>query len=101
MAFKRFVDYVPMTIDFEMLKRFNRKLHEVLFKELAMGAEDARIRCEAFLAEAPEVINRRNGLSGKLVRLDSARLELQKVRNAVSVAPNLTRLHVRHLHPPV
>ena len=82
MAFKRFVDYVPMIIDFEMLKRFNRTLDEVLFKELALGAEDARIRCKAFFDEPPEVINRRNGLSGKLVRLDAARLELQKVRKA-------------------
>ena len=83
MAFKRFVDYVPMIIDFEMLKRFNRTLDEVLFKDLAMGAEDARIRCKAFLDESLEVINRRNGLSGKLVRLVVARLELQKVHKAI------------------
>ena len=81
-----------MIIDFEMLKRFNRTLDEVLFKELAMGAEDARIRCKAFLDEPPEVINRRNGLSGKLARLEAARLELQKVRQAVfcRTYPNLT-----------
>ena len=83
MAFKRFVDYVPMIIDFEMLKRFNRTLDEMLFKALAMGAEDARVRCEAFLDETPEVITRRNGLSGKLARLEAARLELQKVRKVV------------------
>jgi hypothetical protein len=89
-AFKRFVDYVPMIIDFEMLKRFNRTIDEVLFKELAMGAEDARIRCKEFLDEAPEIINRRNGLSGKLVRLESARLELQKVRTTDSTIFILT-----------
>ena len=83
MAFKRFVDYVPMIIDFEMLKRFNRTLEETLFKELAMGAEDARARCQEFLDEAPEIINRRNGLSGKLMRLEAARFELQKVCTAV------------------
>jgi hypothetical protein len=78
-AFKRFVDYVPMIIDFEMLKRFNRTIEEILFKELALGADNARMQCKAFLDEAPEVINRRNDLSGKLMRLDAARLELQKV----------------------
>ena len=83
MAFKRFVDYVPMIIDFEMLKRFNRTLEETLFKELAMGAEDARVRCKELLDEAPEVVNRRNGLSGKLQRLEAARFELQKVCTAV------------------
>ena len=79
MAFKRFVDYVPMIIDFEMLKRFNRTIDEILFKELALGSENAHARCRAFLDEAPEVINRRNDLSGKLVRLEAARLEVQKV----------------------
>ena len=79
MAFKRFVDYVPMIIDFEMLKRFNRTSDEILFKELALGTENAHARCKAFLDEAPEVINRRNDLFGKLVRLEAARLEVQKV----------------------
>ena len=72
-----------MILDFEMLKRFNRTIDEILFKELALGAEDARMRCKEFLDEAPEVINQRNGLAGKLARLEPARLELQKVRSAV------------------
>src|SRR5258706_11712912 len=73
-----------MIIDFEMLKRFNRTIDDILFKELALGADNAHIRCKVFLDEAPEVINRRNDLSGKLVKLEAARLELQKVGNAVS-----------------
>src|SRR5258706_9127542 len=68
-----------MIIDFEMLKRFNRTIDDILFKELALGAENAHIQCKAFLDEAPEVINRRNDLSGKLVKLEAARLEVQKV----------------------
>src|SRR5258706_14173314 len=68
-----------MIIDFEMLKRFNRTIDEILFKELALGAENAHIQCKAFLDEAPEGINRRNDLSGKLVELEAARLEVQKV----------------------
>ena len=79
MAFKRFVDYVPMIIDFEMLKRFNRTINEILFKELALGADNARIQCKAFLDEAPEVVNRRNDLTGILIKLEAARLEVQKV----------------------
>jgi hypothetical protein len=78
-AFKRFVDYVPMIIDFEMLKRFNRTIDEILFKELALGTEDARMRCKELLDEAPAVINRRNDLTGKLAKLEAARLEVQKV----------------------
>ena len=83
MAFKRFVDYVPMIIDFEMLKRFNRTIDDILFKELALGTENAHARCKAFLDEAPEVINRRNDLSGKLVKLEAARLEVQKVGDSL------------------
>jgi hypothetical protein len=68
-----------MIIDFEMLKRFNRTIDEILFKELALGAESARERCKALLDEAPEVINRRNDLTEKLAKLEAARLEVQKV----------------------
>ena len=90
MAFKRFVDYVPMIIDFEMLKRFNRTIDEILFKELALGAENAHLICKAFLDEAPEVINRRNDLAGKVVKLEIARLEVQKVGKTGSSFPILT-----------
>ena len=68
-----------MIIDFEMLKGFNRTINEILFKELALGADNARMRCKEFLDEAPEVINRRNDLTGKLMKLEAARLEVQKV----------------------
>ena len=68
-----------MIIDFEMLKGFNRTINEILFKELALGADNAQIRCKAFLDEAPEVVNRRNDLTGKLMKLEAARLEVQKV----------------------
>ena len=80
-----------MIIDFEMLKRFNRTIDEILFKELALGADNAHTRCKAFPDEAPEVINRRNDLSGKLVKVEAARLELQKVgQSRFSTASLLT-----------
>ena len=78
-AYKRFVDYVPMIIDYHLLKGFNRTIHEFLFKSLALGGEDARERCTAYLEEEPEIVNRRLSLSSMLNRMEIARIELLKV----------------------
>ena len=78
-AYKRFVDYVPMIIDYHLLKDFNRTIHDFLFKHLALGDEDAREICTTYLEEDPEVVTRRVTLSGLLDRMETARIELQKV----------------------
>lgn len=78
-AYKRFVDYVPMIIDYHLLKGFNRTIHDFLFKALALGAVDARERCARYLEEEPEIVNRRTALSSMLARMEVARIELVKV----------------------
>jgi len=78
-AYKRFVDYVPMIIDYHLLKGFNRTIHDFLFKSLALGGEDARERCTTYLEEDPEIVNQRTTLSSMLNRMEIARVELLKV----------------------
>ena len=78
-AYKRFVDYVPMIIDYHLLKGFNRTIHDFLFKSLALGGEDARERCATYLEEDPEIVNQRTTLSSMLNRMEIARVELLKV----------------------
>lgn len=68
-----------MIIDYHLLKGFNRTIHEFLFKSLALGGEDARERCTAYLEEEPEIVNKRLSLSSMLNRMEIARIELLKV----------------------
>jgi hypothetical protein len=78
-AYKRFVDYVPMIIDYHLLKGFNRTIHDFLFKCLELGEHDARERCARFLEEDASIVNRRKTLSIMLQRMEIARVELLKV----------------------
>jgi Dynamin GTPase effector domain len=68
-----------MIIDYHLLKGFNRTVHDFLFKQLALGEEGARERCATYLEEEPEVVTRRTTLSSMLNRMETARVELQKV----------------------
>jgi len=98
-AYKRFVDYVPMIIDYHLLKGFNRTIHDFLFKSLALGGEDACERCTMYLEEDPEVVNQRTTLSSMLNRMEIARVELLKVScyYFFVTACELRAVH-RHLH---
>jgi len=77
-AYKRFVDCVPMIVDYHLLKGFNRTIHDFLFKHLALGEEDARDVCAMYLEEEPDVVSRRTTLMSMLNRMETARVELQK-----------------------
>ncbi|KIM31730.1 hypothetical protein M408DRAFT_237585 [Serendipita vermifera MAFF 305830] len=78
-AFKRFVDYIPMIIDFELLKGFDRTLGDALFEGLALGDDQLRQRCSAFLKEDPGVVRRRESLYQDLERFESALDDLQNI----------------------
>ncbi|KIM19796.1 hypothetical protein M408DRAFT_334259 [Serendipita vermifera MAFF 305830] len=78
-AFKRFVDYIPMIIDFELLKGFDRTLDDALFKGMALGEDQLRQRCEAFLKEDPAIVRRRELLHRDLERFESALYDLQNI----------------------
>jgi Dynamin GTPase effector domain len=78
-AFKRFVDYIPMIIDFELLKGFERTLDDALFKGMALGEDQARKHCAAFLKEDPAIIRRRESLHQDLERFEAALADLQNI----------------------
>lgn len=78
-AFKRFVDYLPMIIDLELLKNFSRTVQGALLAGLALGDSDAKERCEGLLEEDPDVRQKRDALLNKSKILQRARIELQKV----------------------
>jgi len=78
-AFKRFVDYIPMIIDFELFKGFERTLDDALFKGMALGEDQNRQRCAAFLKEDPAIIRRRESLHQDLERFEAALADLQNI----------------------
>ncbi|KIM31729.1 hypothetical protein M408DRAFT_327180 [Serendipita vermifera MAFF 305830] len=78
-AFKRFVDNIPMILDYELLKGFNRTLSEALFKGLNISGKDAHARSSGFLKEDPTVVRRREGLEQDLKRLEAALADLQNI----------------------
>jgi Dynamin GTPase effector domain len=78
-AFKRFADYIPMIIDFELLKGFERTLDDALFKGMALGEDQVRQRCAAFLKEDPAIVRRRKSLHQDLERFEAALADLQNI----------------------
>jgi hypothetical protein len=78
-AFKRFVDYMSMVIDFELLKGFNRTLDDALLKGLGLGEDQLSQRCLAYLKEDPEIVRHRNSLHQDLERFEAALADLQNI----------------------
>jgi len=78
-AFKRFVDYISMIIDFELLKGFERTLNDALYKGLGLGEDQLRQRCSTFLKEDPDIVRRRDSLHQDLERFEAALADLQRI----------------------
>jgi len=80
-AFKRFADMVPMTIDQELLRGldWNRGLHSDLTKGLEITGPGSLDKAKEYLQEPPDVKSRRESLSKKCERLLSAKRELQSL----------------------
>lgn len=78
MAYKRFVDNVPMAIDYELILGINRdrQLERVLRNGLGITGSDTNKRCREFLAEPPHIVSRRRDLLKRRERLESAKREL-------------------------
>ncbi|KAI0245062.1 P-loop containing nucleoside triphosphate hydrolase protein [Lactifluus subvellereus] len=75
-AYKRFVDNVPMGIDRTMLRGMIAGLKEVLLKGLAISGPDGYQRCRTLLSEPEDIVERRSELQKRRQRLMSARKEL-------------------------
>ncbi|KAF9807180.1 hypothetical protein IEO21_08339 [Rhodonia placenta] len=77
-AYKRFVDYVPMAIDHELVLGLSRdgSLENVLLKGLGITGAEGQRRCQEFLQEPRDVVKRRQELQKRWERLETARKEL-------------------------
>ncbi|PVF98611.1 hypothetical protein CPB86DRAFT_784651 [Serendipita vermifera] len=78
-AFKRFVDYVPMIIDYELFKGFERTINNAFVKGLELGESQLRERCAAYLEQDPEIVERRETLKRDYTRFESALEDLQNI----------------------
>ncbi|KAG8846837.1 hypothetical protein FRB91_000412 [Serendipita sp. 411] len=78
-AFKRFVDYLAMIIDFNLLKGLDRTIYDALFTGLSLGKYNVRERASNFLKEDPDISRRRTILDQDLERFTNARLEFENI----------------------
>ncbi|CAG8726015.1 12894_t:CDS:2, partial [Acaulospora colombiana] len=78
-AFKRFVDYVPMIIDYELFKGFERTMNNAFVKGLELGESQLRERFAAYLEQDPELVERRETLKRDYSRFESALEDLQNI----------------------
>ncbi|KAI5982232.1 P-loop containing nucleoside triphosphate hydrolase protein [Pisolithus albus] len=78
-AYRRFVDMIPLAIDYEMVRGLERGLDEALLEGLQVTGEDAHERCTAMLQEPAAISSKRQELSKKLERLRAARTELKRL----------------------
>lgn len=84
-AYKRFIDYVPMIIDRNLLRQFDKELIFALTKGLALGEEGSSERCAALLQEDPDVEQERDSLRRTLQRFEGARAKLQSIPGIISI----------------
>ncbi|KAI9465220.1 P-loop containing nucleoside triphosphate hydrolase protein [Lactarius psammicola] len=75
-AYKRFVDNVPMSIDRAMVRGLTPDLEKVLFNGLSINGPGGYERCRRLLSEPEDIVERRSELEKRRQRLLSARKEL-------------------------
>ena len=78
-AYKRFIDMVPMAIDYELVRGLERGLDRALRDGLQLTGTHAHERCAAMLQEPASVAMKRQEVLKKLERLREARKELRKL----------------------
>ncbi|TFY83230.1 hypothetical protein EWM64_g795 [Hericium alpestre] len=76
-AYKRFVDNVPMTLDQALVLDISKGLDKVIFHGLGVNGEDFAESCRRFLAEPESIRTQRQQLVRKKERLLSARTEIE------------------------
>jgi hypothetical protein len=75
-AYKRFVDNVPMGIDRTLLRGVIVGLEAALFSGLAINGPTGYERCRVLLSEPEDIVERRSELQKRRLRLLSAKGEL-------------------------
>ena len=79
MAYKRFVDMVPMTLDQGLIRGLTSGLENALFVGLGVSGPQGFENCRRLLQEPPNIVERRDELKKRRDRLNSARRELMDV----------------------
>ncbi len=79
MAYKRFVDNVPMGIDRTLVRGVTRDLEGVLLSGLGVSGPEGYKRCKMLLSEPEEMAEQRKELEKRQKRLLSAKEELIEV----------------------
>ncbi|KAK0460501.1 P-loop containing nucleoside triphosphate hydrolase protein [Desarmillaria tabescens] len=77
-AYKRFADNIPLAIDYDLVRGVDRGLLATLSKQLGIYGANGQAICKEFAQESPQVAGRREELTKKLERLQSASEELMR-----------------------
>ncbi|KAI0696227.1 P-loop containing nucleoside triphosphate hydrolase protein [Cerioporus squamosus] len=75
-AYKRVIDYIPLSIDQHFLYTLAEGLQPVLLDKLGVGSSTADARCTSYIAEEPGVVSLRSELLSKKKRLESVQKAL-------------------------
>ncbi|KAI0698693.1 P-loop containing nucleoside triphosphate hydrolase protein [Earliella scabrosa] len=75
-AYKRVIDYIPLSIDHHFLYAFADALPHELFTRLGLGAANAAARCDSYIAEDPTIVATRDELLAKKKRLENVQRAL-------------------------
>lgn len=78
-AYKRFVDIIPMAADETLVRGFCHGLEKRLFEGLGVSGDNAKDRCAAFLAYSNDVTLERDMLKTRRDRLLLARQEIASI----------------------
>ncbi|KAJ7593810.1 P-loop containing nucleoside triphosphate hydrolase protein [Mycena floridula] len=75
-AYKRIIDIVPSAIDYKFVRCVSAELQSFLIKKFALGTAEANEKCQTYLIEDPDLVDRRNELLAKQKRLLKVQFEL-------------------------
>ncbi|PBK85320.1 hypothetical protein ARMGADRAFT_1169624 [Armillaria gallica] len=77
-AYKRFADNIPLAIDYDLVRGVDRGLLGTLSERLGIYGPNGQVICKELAQESPQVAGRREELTKKLERLQSASEELMR-----------------------
>lgn len=77
LAYKRFGDYIPMRVEQTLLVPLDTKL-DLQFQKRIFEGDDVEERCRTLVEDAPELVEMRREMMGKLEVLRRAELEVSK-----------------------
>ncbi|KAI0706855.1 P-loop containing nucleoside triphosphate hydrolase protein [Cerioporus squamosus] len=75
-AYKRVIDYIPLSIDHHFLYAFVKQLQQLLFERLGLGTARSAERCAEYIAEEPNMVASRDELLTKKKRLENVQRAL-------------------------